>query len=265
MFQCILGQALEMKSTIEGKRSSNVWGTLIWQLNEIWPTGGWGSIEYGTPVKGQVLGGRWKPLHHFLSAFLYKDLIVSCSSTSAPDCYVKNDNPMHGWVGNVILSLFRFSDGMVSQVRSLAVRLAPGAGSIFRFCLLVVGGNGDCATWQEVLKVGDCQSEGDCMLLTSLEGTGIHNFELLTSPYLLKLPAPVITIKVDSSSGAVTLVSNESALFVTLTTLAQGRFEMNSFLLRAGIETKVEFVWFGPVDVPLLEKSLRVEHLQMYL
>lgn len=23
-------------------------GTVTWQLNEIWPTGGWGSIEYGT-------------------------------------------------------------------------------------------------------------------------------------------------------------------------------------------------------------------------
>lgn len=30
-------------------------------------TGGWGSIEYGTVThtKGQVLGGRWKPLHHW--------------------------------------------------------------------------------------------------------------------------------------------------------------------------------------------------------
>ena len=71
------------------------------QLNEIWPTGGWGSIEYGTAsVPGQVrrrrwcflgvllcwlrrarvtrplppllmwqvLGGRWKPLHYMVRA-----------------------------------------------------------------------------------------------------------------------------------------------------------------------------------------------------
>ena len=37
------------------------------RYNEIWPTGGWGSIEYGTVgyTKGQVLGGRWKPLQHW--------------------------------------------------------------------------------------------------------------------------------------------------------------------------------------------------------
>ena len=39
-----------------------------------WPTGGWGSLEYGTTVAdgagqpltaGQVAGGRWRPLQHF--------------------------------------------------------------------------------------------------------------------------------------------------------------------------------------------------------
>ncbi len=44
-------------------------GGALWcgQLNEIWPTGGWGSIEYGNPnIAGQVLGGRWKPLHYLV-------------------------------------------------------------------------------------------------------------------------------------------------------------------------------------------------------
>jgi len=33
---------------------------MVWQLNEIFPTGGWGSLEYGSargPTPGQVLGG----------------------------------------------------------------------------------------------------------------------------------------------------------------------------------------------------------------
>ena len=33
---------------------------MVWQLGEIWPTGGWGSVEYATAVRGQVRGGRWK-------------------------------------------------------------------------------------------------------------------------------------------------------------------------------------------------------------
>ena len=51
----------------------------FWQYNEIWPTGGWGSIEYGTPVQGQVVGGRWKPLQHFLRRSVYAT--VGCRYT----------------------------------------------------------------------------------------------------------------------------------------------------------------------------------------
>jgi hypothetical protein len=42
-------------------------GLLIWQLNEIWPTGGWGLLEYGTRSQdgSQIVGGRWKvSVHH---------------------------------------------------------------------------------------------------------------------------------------------------------------------------------------------------------
>ena len=36
--------------------------TMLWQLNEVWPTGGWGSLEYGAAnTAGQLIGGRWKP------------------------------------------------------------------------------------------------------------------------------------------------------------------------------------------------------------
>lgn len=30
---------------IEERRSKNEFGIIVWQFNEIWPTGGWGSIE----------------------------------------------------------------------------------------------------------------------------------------------------------------------------------------------------------------------------
>merc|ERR1711871_233987 len=64
LYQCMLGQALEMKSNIEARRALNTFGIIVWQYGEIWPTGGWGSIEYGSPVPGQVIGGRWKPLQY---------------------------------------------------------------------------------------------------------------------------------------------------------------------------------------------------------
>jgi beta-mannosidase len=91
LYQCMVAQSLWMKGEIEKRRSKNSFGLLvsmpslpffldcvnatsshpdilleyfiqIWQLNENWPTGGWGAIEYGTEAQGQVTGGRWKPL-----------------------------------------------------------------------------------------------------------------------------------------------------------------------------------------------------------
>ena len=35
LYQSMIAQALFIKSEIDGWRSSNVWGTLIWQLNEV--------------------------------------------------------------------------------------------------------------------------------------------------------------------------------------------------------------------------------------
>lgn len=39
LYQCMLAQALAVKSDIEVRRSTNTFGILTWQLNEIWPTG----------------------------------------------------------------------------------------------------------------------------------------------------------------------------------------------------------------------------------
>lgn len=67
--------------------------------------GGWGSLEYGTPVAGQVIGGRWKPLHHFMEQSSYSDVTAACGAAKitmmdASDqavgpalCYVRNDLP----------------------------------------------------------------------------------------------------------------------------------------------------------------------------
>jgi beta-mannosidase len=41
LWQCMVGQALLMKSDIETRRAGNQFGILSWQYNEIWPTGGW--------------------------------------------------------------------------------------------------------------------------------------------------------------------------------------------------------------------------------
>ena len=83
-----------------------------------------------------------------------------------------------------------------------------------------------------------------------------------------------VTLSVSASAGIAT-VSNAgavgAALYVTLTTQAQGRFAENCFLLRAGEARRVAFVpaggarMLGQEQQRLLEATTRVEHLGMYL
>jgi beta-mannosidase len=39
LWQCMVGQSLLLKSDIETRRSTNQFGIIVWQLNEIWPVG----------------------------------------------------------------------------------------------------------------------------------------------------------------------------------------------------------------------------------
>lgn len=89
LYQCMIAQTLWMKAELERRRSSNSFGLLIWQLNENWPTGGWGLVEYSAESKGQVFGGRWKPLMHLLEMSLFRDVVAACGRNNR--CYVRND------------------------------------------------------------------------------------------------------------------------------------------------------------------------------
>ena len=40
LYQCMISQALELKGDIETRRAGNTYGIIVWQYNEIWPTGG---------------------------------------------------------------------------------------------------------------------------------------------------------------------------------------------------------------------------------
>ncbi len=88
-------------------------------------------------------------------------------------------------------------------------------------------------------------------------------------PARMKLPAALVTATVAENpnpDGSVEIVLDSSAvaLYVTLTTLAYGRFSDNAFLLGAGTTT-ILFFPFGPLDISTLRSSLRVEHLAEYL
>jgi beta-mannosidase len=116
-------------------------------LNEIWPTVGWGSLEYGPPAgftPGQVMGGRWKPLHYFYKQSLMTDVMATCGSTAnphghptAPDenqCYLSNMRASRSFSGTVTLTSYdHFGDGTAEVLLHRQVELPAGPGGIYWF------------------------------------------------------------------------------------------------------------------------------------
>jgi len=107
-------------------------------------------------------------------------------------------------------------------------------------------------------------TSGSMMMLT-------RNTVLLTEPYHLQLQPTTVTFTIASSpnpDGSIDITLSkkgpEVALFVTLTTLAAGRFSINAFPF-IGNSIVDTFYPFGDLDIKTLTTSLRVEHANMYM
>jgi len=253
LYQCLLAQALNVKSNIEARRARNELGILVWQLNEIWPTGGWGSLEYGTPVAGQVLGGRWKPLHYLYARSVFADVVAVCGEGGA--CYVKNDGP-RPVAGRIAVRALEFASGVVTPLAAVAVALPAGAGASARFEIDLSAFDGSTH-----LLIAECIDDSGAVLST--------NEMLFAPPSQLQLPTAVVSAGIAEAPNAdgsidVVVSASATALYVVLTSLAQGRFSDNAFALPPGTAT-VRFLPTGALDRSLLVSSLRAEHLQANL
>jgi hypothetical protein len=255
-------------------------------------TGGWGGLEYGTVgfTRGQVLGGRWKPLHYFLAQFLFTDAFATCGVDGR--CLFKNDNPLQSLHGNGTLTLLHVPSGNRTELSTVPLALPRGAGSSIWRCSdgsQLAEQTPYCQTWTNLLPQYGCNSSGsDCLLLVGITSDSVSsggalvqrqlsysNPVLLATPsqMLAHLPAAIVQARVgttlgpDGSRCAIELSTDHTALFVVLTTLAQGRFSSNVLVLTPQLSPlTVEFIGFGgsPVDRDLLQSSLRVEHVAMY-
>ena len=251
LWQCMVGQALFLKQNIETRRSKNEFGIIVWQFNEIWPTGGWGSIEYGTVgyTKGQVLGGRWKPLQYWYRASIYADVMASCG---AGQCYLKNDHPTP-FSGTVTITSVDFATGKNTTLVSKKVSLAAGAGVTDWFTIPPVDGSKEILLSEVVRDDGTVES---------------HHAIPFAAPKNMSLPKATVTFEAATSPNAdgsvdVTITTDAFALYVTLTTLAQGYFSDNAFVMTPGSRT-IQFIPVQGFQMSDL-KSLRVEHAAAYM
>jgi hypothetical protein len=131
-----------------------------------------------------------------------------------------------------------------------------------------------CSVWAETngWKRVKCNDNGsNCVLLLDvMASNGMQassNILPFVPPKDMEVPkASIIATfgKIIGNEVMITLSSTATAVYVVLTTLAEGRFSENAFVLEADTPRDVSFVSWGELDIDkmaLLRSSLRVEHL----
>ncbi len=217
LYLSLVQQALAIETAVTYWRSLMPYcmGTLIWQLNDVWPVSSWSSIEYS---------GRWKPLHYAVKHFyaplcplLYKDDDII-------HVKVVNDTDKEKKV-NIRVRVITFSGETIDD-KNYSYSIAPA--TVINIC--------------EVKKERD-----DTFVLVSLEKRGIkeERFLFFNPVGNEKVEKSRIAIKSVERKGErvmITLSSLKPSLFVLLDTKTiNGHFSDNYTSLLNGEDKTIVF------------------------
>eukprot|EP00557_Chaetoceros_sp_GSL56_P012448 CAMPEP_0176484278 /NCGR_PEP_ID=MMETSP0200_2-20121128/4368_1 /TAXON_ID=947934 /ORGANISM="Chaetoceros sp., Strain GSL56" /LENGTH=1096 /DNA_ID=CAMNT_0017880739 /DNA_START=316 /DNA_END=3606 /DNA_ORIENTATION=- len=269
LFQCMISQMLWMKGTIETLRSQNSYGTLIWQLNDNWPTGSWGLVEYGSceNEKGQVLGGRSKPLMYLLKRSIFRDVFATCGVSSSDEdigrCFIRNSGN-DKFSGFAIATIWFFTGEFYSRQSFHFVLEPHDSIAYFKLELNIEFQNSTFV----LLHVVDDQH---------MERMGQHVVIWNTPRNLYGLPkdpglAILSVVDLDNGNFEILLGTDKVAFFIYLASSMQGTFEDNAFCMLSGSTKRIVFMStakpshsIGSNTTDLFSKTLRIEHLAYHL
>ena len=178
----------------------------------------------------------------------------SSGASNITACYVKNDSP-RAFTGEVTVTAIDFASGDEVEIATVPVAMPAGVGQIQYFPIAGVP-NGTTAMLHTTVK------QGAGSLVSS-------NFVPMTEPYKFALAEANVRFSIkeaanDDGSIDIVVTSDKVAIYVTFTTIAQGRFSDNVFVMKPGTKT-IRFLPIAGYFVrEQLTSSLRVEHLASY-
>lgn len=167
-------------------------------------------------------------------------------------CYVKND-AIVPFTGTVDITSVNFDTSETKTLYHQQMNMAAGAGVKQMFTVTLPNNTTDILL----------------STVTAADGSVLSQHPIpLTEPKNMKLPKATVTTKVatqPNSDGTVdvTVSADKLALYVTLTTGAQGYFSENAYLLLGGQPKTVKFIPVQGFEMSQLQ-SLRVEHVATY-
>ena len=235
-------QAMAMKIACEHWRRIKPlnMGTIIWQLNDIWPGNSWSAIEYG---------GRWKVLHSAARRFFAPVLLSLAKDETGVEVWATSDLPEPA-SGPFVLEVRNFT-GDVLRSWPGSYTLAAGESR----CLLRLA-NGELA--------GALAPPEVFLVLRGGEEDYLLNWEFLTPTKFCPLAAAAIDreIRADGDRTEIRLAVDRPAFQVWLEVPGRrGVFSDNAFLLLPGRDKKVLYTprdGRGAVGA----EELRITHLR---
>jgi hypothetical protein len=192
-----------------------------------------------------------------------RDVMATCGEHSTPKngtsaCYISNHGAGTTFTGTVTLTAYdHFGTGAGVSVLTKHVEMAAGPGTIEWFDADLPAGNTTSVISTVRNAKGDLMSE--------------HMVQQV-KPMYMRVPVAKLSFKiaeVANKDGTIDIAvsSDKVALWVTLTTLAQGHFSDNAFFLPATTKT-VQFIpnsqSTANEDLRMLKGTLRIEDLSMY-
>jgi hypothetical protein len=218
-------------------------------------------------------------LQHWYKASIYKDVMATCGSGSGPNpsCYVSNNSPKP-FAGRVTISAIDFASGLEKTLKAEPLSMATGVG-VTHFFNLTDSVNGTTTILRAVItsSTPSPNFKGGVLDQSAAHATGTadqaqfisENFIPFAYPKDMKLPKANVQFTVADALSAdgtveVTVTSDKFALYVTLTTLAQGRFSDNAFVMLPGTK-KLSFIPVLGFKLQELKSTLRVEHAATYM
>lgn len=215
-------------------------GALYWQLNDIWPTVSWSSIEFG---------GKWKMLHYYVKNMFDNLLVDAYVDEGYLKVDVVRDDHYQGNVASrLTVQVYKWSQ----QNPAFALDVHPKT-EHFRVNLVYLG------NLNQILQKAECSSVDECFVTVSLKcemgnETVTKNNFLLLAPIKNAVGLRRAQVKVNQVTGPITdrygiykftiqLQSNAIAPFVwldwPLSSTKTGIFSDNGFLLIN--ETLIDF------------------------